>query len=272
MAVLDDATAAALAEALAEAERTRHPVAPLTEERPWLTPADAYRVQQALVAPRLAAGARVVGHKVGLTSRAMQDLLGVREPDFSVLLDTMRLEDGAVFDLAQLIQPRIEPEIAFVLGAPLRGPGVTTASALEAVEAVAPALELIDSRIADWRIGLADTIADLASSARFALGPAVALADAGGGDALPALRAELRRDGELVGEGTGAAVLGHPAAALAWTANTLAEHGAGLEAGEVVLSGSLCAAVPVRAGERIEAVVERLGRVALEFEHQDREE
>ncbi len=139
MPVLDDATVQALAASLAEAERTRRPVAPLTEERPWLTPADAYRVQQALVGPRLAAGARVVGHKVGLTSKAMQDKLGVGEPDYSVLLSTMQLDAEATFDLAQLIQPRIEPEIAFVLRRPLRGPGVTTEEAVAAVHASAAA-------------------------------------------------------------------------------------------------------------------------------------
>lgn len=267
---LDDAVVRELAAALDAAERDRRPIAPLTGARPWLTPEDAYRVQQQLLAPRIAAGAVVVGHKVGLTSRAMQEMLGVDQPDYGALLDTMQLAPDALVDVDELIAPRIEPEIAFVLGTALRGPGVTTESALAAVEGVAPALELIDSRIADWKITLADTIADLASSARFVLGPVTAL-EAVGADALPGLRGELRRDGETVGEGDGSAVLGHPAAALAWTANTLAAHGAGFEPGAVVLSGSLCAAVPVQAGERFEAVVERLGTVGLSFRTRARE-
>jgi 2-keto-4-pentenoate hydratase len=236
-----------------------------------LTPSDAYRIQQHVVASMLAKGARVVGHKVGLTSRAMQEMLGVDEPDFSVLLDSMQLDPGALVDLSELIQPRIEPEIAFVLGSPLRGPGVTVPAALSAVTAVAPALEVIDSRIADWRIRLADTIADLASSARFSVGTPIPI-DTVGGDALPGLRGEIRRNGQLVGEGMGSAVLGHPAAALAWTANTLADHGIGIEAGAVVLSGSLCAAVPVAGDDRFEAIVERLGAVSLSFGTSPRED
>lgn len=268
---LDDATARELAGALERAKHERRPIAPLTDARPWLTPGDAYRIQQHLVASMLATGARVLGHKVGLTSRAMQEMLGVDEPDYSALLDSMQLDPGAVVDVSELIQPRIEPEIAFVLHSALRGPGVTTPAALAAVAAVAPALEVIDSRVADWRIRLADTIADLASSARFAVGTPIPI-EAVGGDALPGLKGEIRRNGQLMGEGLGAAVLGHPAAALAWTANTLAGYGLAIEAGAVVLSGSLCAAVPVADGDRFEAIVERLGTVSLSFETSARED
>ena len=250
----------ALAEALWSAERDAAPIAPLTAQHPDLTVADAYAVQQALIRRKLAAGARVMGWKVGLTSTAMQRLLGVSEPDFGHLLDTMQLADGSPLSRAALIWPRVEPEIAFALGADLHGPGVTAADVLAATAALIPALEVVDSRIRDWQIRLADTIADNASSARFVLGRG--RVPPGDFD-LRLLGMVFQVDGQVVATAAGAAVLGHPAQAVAWLANTLARFGQGLRAGQVVLPGSLVAAVDVQPGMTVTAEFDRLGAVTL---------
>jgi len=168
--MVDAVELAGMAGRLSEAELHRTPIAPLTDDRPELTVEDAYAIQGANVERRVAAGRLVRGHKVGLTSRAMQDLLGVSEPDFGVLLDDMFVEEGDEVPLDTMIQPRVEAEMAFFLDRDLVGPGVTTADALRAIGGVLPAIEIVDSRIADWRIGLADTVADNASSGRVVLG------------------------------------------------------------------------------------------------------
>lgn len=225
-----------------------------------MTVADAYAVQQALIQRWLAAGAVQVGWKVGLTSAAMQRLLGVTEPDFGHLLDTMQVADAGVVRRSELIWPRVEPEIAFVLRADLRGPGVTEREVLAATAALVPALEVVDSRIRDWQIRLADTIADNASCGRFVLG--AARVPPGDFD-LRLLGMVFRVDGQVVATATGAAVLGHPAAAVAWLANTLATFGQGLQAGQVVLPGSLVAAVDLQPGMEVQAEFDRLGCVSL---------
>lgn len=250
----------ALAAALWAAERDAAPIAPLTAQHPDMTVADAYAVQQTLIRRKLAAGAHVVGWKVGLTSAAMQRLLGVEEPDFGHLLDTMQLADGATLQRSALIWPRVEPEIAFVLGADLRGPGVTVADVLAATAALLPALEVVDSRIRDWQIRLADTIADNASSSRFVLGRG--RVPPGDVD-LRLLGMVFQVDGQVVATAAGAAVLGHPAQAVAWLANTLASFGQSLRAGQVVLPGSLVAAVDVQPGMTVTAEFDRLGPVTL---------
>jgi len=249
----------ALADELELAELRRAPVEPITARVPGFSVEDAYRVQSVVMGRRLSAGARQIGHKVGLTNQAMQKQLGVDEPDFGRLLDDMELADGGEISLATLIAPRIEPEICFVLGRSLAGPGVTVADVLAATEAVAPALEIIDSRIADWRISLADTVADNASSARVVVGPRRPVA----GLDLAALTGSLLRDGEVSGSGTGAAVLGHPAAAVAWLANTLAGFDESLAAGEIVIPGALCASVPLVSGSDFVAALDGLGEVSI---------
>lgn len=259
---MDDAAAQELARQLYEAERKRLPIPPLTECYPTMTVSEAYAVQLALIALKLQEGARIVGWKIGLTSRPMQDLFGIDTPDFGHLLDSMALSSGARLPCSQLIAPRVEPEFAFVLGHDLSGPGVKAEDVLAATEAVTVALEIIDSRIAGWRIRLADTIADNASSARFVLGderrPPAGLDLAG-------LPLELYLDGGLVASGTGAAVLGHPAEAVAWLCNTLAQFGQGLRQGQVVLSGAVVAAVEVRPGHTFTATCPELGQVSLEM-------
>ena len=247
---------------LREAERTVTPIGPLRESYPDLEVTDAYQIQRLNITARIAAGARVIGHKVGLTSPVMQQLLGVDEPDFGQLLDDMLYLDGDTVDVARLCQPRIEPEICFRLARPLRGPGLDIAAVLDATDAVAPALEIVDSRIRDWRITLPDTVADNASSAALVLGAWTPL------DSLPdlaAVSADLVLDGETVATGTGAAVLGHPAAAVAWLGNTLAQFGVALEPGHLVLPGALTTAPYVHAGQRVESRFRALGVVSVTF-------
>jgi len=231
------------------------PVAPPTARHPDMTVDDAYAVQLAQAARWQQDGRRVVGFKVGLTSAAMRRALGVDEPDFGHLFDSMSVPDRGELPSASLLQPRAEPEIAFVLADPLAGPGVTAADVRAATLAVAPALEIIDSRITNWQITLADTVADNGSSGLFVLGPQHPLT----GLDLPALGSELLLDGNVVDSGAGAAVLGDPAEAVAWLANELGRRGTTLFAGQVVLSGSCTAAYPIAPGQRIEARFDQLG-------------
>ncbi len=248
---------------LDSAERNRIPVAPLSETYPTLTPGQAYAIQSAWLELKRMEGGQLVGRKIGLTSKPMQEQLGVNEPDYGFILDTMVVPSGSVLPRAAFLLPRIEPEIAFWLAEDLSGPGVTAEQVLAATQGVSAALELVDSRIENWRIKLVDTIADNASSARLIvskqrLSPQeLDLASEG---------VELWCDDELVGSGTGAAVLGHPAIAAAWLVNKLAEFGVSLLKGQVVLPGAMCASVSVTAGKTYRAVYPKLGEVSIKFE------
>lgn len=246
---------------LLAAEADRAPVAPLTADEPDLDLDLAYRVQDALVARRVGAGERVVGAKLGLTSRAKQEAMGVHEPLYAWLTDAMVLP-GDRLALDALIHPRVEPEIAFVLGADLVGPGVTAADALAATAEVCGALEVIDSRYADFRFTLPDVVADNASAARVLLGAERVAAP----DDLAREECVLEVDGQVVATVTGAAVLGDPAEAVALLANDLGRRGRRLEAGWVVLSGALTAAVPLRPGQTVRAAFARLGVLSLHVE------
>lgn len=245
-----------LADDLYEAWRSVATVPPPVERVPELTVSDAYAIQQRVIAARERAGARRVGRKVGLTSAAMQEMLGVDEPDFGVLLDEM-VVTGEV-DATRLIAPRIEPEIAFTLGARLEG-DVTVDEVLAATRTVRGALEIIDSRVEGWRITIVDTVADNASSALVVLGD-VELAPKEV-DFL-AERATMRVGDEEV-SGTGDAVLGHPAAAVAWLARALAEHGERLEAGDVVLPGSMARALPFASSDTVRCGFTTLGTLEV---------
>jgi len=238
------------------------PVDPLTEKFPSLTPAEAYSIQRELVGRKLREGARVIGRKIGLTSAAMQQALGVGEPDYGLLLDTMAVENGGTIELERLIQPKVEGEVAFVLKKDLRGPALTIADVLSATDYVTPALEIIDSRIRDWKIRLADTIADNASSGMFVLGVERIAVDEVD---LPQVEMVLEKNGEKVLGGTGAAVLGNPAFAVAWLGNKLSEFGDELKAGEVILSGSLTAALVVAKGDSVTARFHHLGSAGVRF-------
>jgi 2-keto-4-pentenoate hydratase len=250
-----------MAEALWRAERERAPIAPLTDAHPGLAVADGYAIQAHNVARRVAAGAAVRGRKLGLTSRRTQQLLGVDEPTFGVLTDGMLVADGAELSLTELVAPRVEAELAFVLARDLTGPGVRTADALDAIGDVLPALEVVDSRVAEWRSRIADTVADNAGAARVVLGSPTPVA----GLDLRLLGVLLSRNGTPIDSGAGAAALGHPAACLAWLANTLAGFGEGLRRGDVVLAGALTRMVPARPGDRFSAEFAHLGTVSVGF-------
>lgn len=251
-----------LAVELDESQRSRMPVAPLTERFPNMTIQQAYAVQSAGIQMRLDQGRRVVGKKIGLTSKAMQNLLGVYEPDFGVLLDDMVALNGEMIPASRLLQPRCEGEIAFLLKKDLTGPGVTTADVLLATEAVMPALEIVDSRVRDWKIRLVDTVADNASSGMLVLGNAFHRVESVD---LRLVGMVFEKNGEVLSTGAGAAVLGHPASAVAWLANKLAEFEMPLRAGEIILSGAVTAAANVSAGDFFQAEFDRFGRVAVKF-------
>jgi len=248
--------------ALFQAERQRFPIQPLSETYPTLTPAQSYAIQSALLGLKQTAGVRVIGHKIGLTSKAMQQQLGVDQPDYGVLLNTMAVASGSTVAASEFIQARIEPEIAFWLAEDVRGPGITAEQILAATRGVSAALELVDSRIVNWRITLVDTIADNASSARMIVSEHIV---AVAGLDLAAVETVLSRNGEPVGHGTGAAVLGHPAAAVAWLANKLAEFDVALRAGQVILPGAMCAAVSIAPEDTFQATFTGLGGVSVNF-------
>lgn len=243
--------------------RGRHTVAPLMARDAALTIDDAYAISRDILARREADGERVVGKKIGVTSKAVQDMLGVHQPDFGFLTDRMWI-DGETIDVAAhgLIQPRAEAEIAFVLGADLTGPGVTAADVLVATAHIAPCFEIVDSRIADWKIGIVDTVADNASCGVFVLG--AARADPRDHD-LPALKVTVRKNGQPLSEGLGSAVQGDPAQAVAWLANTLGRHGVTLAAGDVILSGSLVPLEPAVAGDVFEMTLHGVGDCVARF-------
>lgn len=256
-------TAERHADALFAARRDRRPIPPLSEAEPGLTPVDAYAIQGRLVERLLEAeGGSVVGYKLGLTSKPMQELLGVHEPDYGPVLSTMVHDDGVALAVDDFLQPRIEAEIALVLDRPLAGPGVTAVQAARAVGGAVAALELVDSRIEDWRIALVDTIADLASSAAIVLGSLV-VPVAGFDPRYVGM--VIRRNGLVEATGAGAAALGSPLGAVAWLANTLAAFDVELEEGHVIMTGSLHKAFPVAAGDRIRAEFDRLGSVSCRF-------
>jgi len=247
---------------LDQAEQSRMPLPPLSQEYPTLTPAQAYAIQSAWLELKLAKGARIIGRKIGLTSRAMQELLGVDQPDYGFLLDSMTVTSGNTLARADFLLPRIEPEIAFWLAKDLKGPGITVDAVLAATHGVSPALELVDSRIAKWQIKLPDTIADNASSARVIVSEQIVPLD---GLDLAVEAVTLTRNGVEVGSGNGAAVLGHPAEAVAWLANKLAEYDIAIMAGQLVLPGAMCAAATVAAGETYRAMFSTIGEVSVRF-------
>ncbi|MBU6257451.1 MAG: fumarylacetoacetate hydrolase family protein [Burkholderiales bacterium] len=261
---MDDELIAALGDELHGALRGRRTLPPLTARHAGITVDDAYRISLHLLRLREAAGERVIGKKIGVTSKPVQDMLDVRQPDFGFLTDAMQVADGARVSLAgtALIQPRAEGEIAFCLRSDLRGPGVTRADVIAATDWVAPCFEIVDSRIADWKIRIQDTVADNASCGVFVVG--AQRTDPRTLD-LAAVQMQMWKNGQPCGSGSGAAVQGHPAEAVAWLANTLGERGIPFRAGELILSGSLAALVPVTAGDRCTMTIEGLGGCSIAF-------
>jgi 2-oxo-3-hexenedioate decarboxylase len=248
------------AEVLLNAEKSRTDRHPITDEWPELDLDTAYQVQAALIARKVAQGERIIGVKLGLTSRAKQQRMGITSPLTAWLTDGMVLEAGAPIPTDELIHPRVEPEIVFVLGERLEGPAVTAASAMAAVRSVYAGVEVIDSRYIDFKFTLPDVIADNASSSRFVVGGV----ERDPRDLDLALEAcVLQVDGTVVDSATGAAVQGHPAQALALAANALAERGLALEAGWIVLTGGMTDAVFVEPGQQIVAEFTNLGSVTV---------
>ncbi|GAA3601490.1 fumarylacetoacetate hydrolase family protein [Marihabitans asiaticum] len=254
---LQDAAAALLA---AYESGTATP--PLTETYDDLGVADAYAIQLEQVRSWTAAGRTVVGHKVGLTSAQVQKQLGVDTPDFGHLMDDFAYLEHDPIPVGRFLQPKVEPEIAFVLGKPLQGPGVTLTQAIDAVDYVLPAIEIVDSRIADWRITLVDTVADNASSGAYVLGSTpTRLEDVD----LRLTGCVFTRNSQIVGTGAGGAVLGSPISSLVWLANTVGALGTSLDAGHVVLPGSVTPMSPVAAGDSFTATFAGIGSVTARF-------
>lgn len=257
-----DTRVGAAAERLASAVAGGTTVAPV---RDLIGPHDvvsAYAVQQRLIEGRLAAGAVVVGRKIGLTAEAVREQLGVDQPDFGVLLSDMAYPDGATVPIRSVLQPRVEAEVAFVLGADLDSTSLDVAAVRAAVDHVVAAVEICGSRITDWDISLADTVADNASAGAFVLGTERRTLE----QVEPReVTMELSIDGEVVSTGSGAACLGDPLHALLWLARCAAELGDPLRAGQVVLSGALGPMRPVTAGAQVVAAVSGLGQVHLRF-------
>lgn len=240
----------------------RTTLAPLRGRVPGLTVADAYAIQQRFVARRVAAGERVIGKKIGVTSRPVQEFLGVYEPDFGQLTSGMVRSESDGVDLHALIQPKAEAELAFVLRHDLVGPGITAADVIRATDHVAPCFEIVDSRIDDWQIKIEDTVADNASCGVFLLGDVK-------GDPrkldITTAGMVLQKNGELFSTGVGAAVQGSPVNAVVWLANTLGRLGLPFRAGEVILSGAQSALVPVEDGDELVCTVGGLGRCVATF-------
>lgn len=260
MATVSATQIARFADELFDSLISRVPIDPLTEREPDLTLEQAYQIQERVIQRRLALGDRIVGKKIGLTSRVVQRALGVNEPDFGQLLGSMVASD--TISVATMLQPKAEGEVAFLLGRDLKGPGLTNADVIHATHSVMPCFEIVDSRIRDWRIRLQDTVADNASSAYFVLGDRAV--DIKGLD-LSTCGMVLEKNGVLECTGAGAAALGSPVNCVTWLANALGRFGTTLHAGEIILSGSLGALVPVVAGDSLTLSIGGLGNAAIRF-------
>jgi 2-oxopent-4-enoate hydratase len=259
---MDPTLLQSLGEELYLAGKTRKVSVRLTERYPDIAVTDAYRIQQDILARHLADGRRITGKKIGLTSKAMQSMFGVYEPDFGSLLDHLAFDSGAAVPANLLIQPKVEAEIAFMLSADLSGRRVTARDVIDATAYVTAAIEIVDSRFHNWQIKLADTVADDASFGAYVLGDR---SHPVGAIDLRLVGMVLERNGEVVGTGAGAAVMGHPANCVAWLANKMNELGTPLKRGDVVLSGALTAAVDARPGDRFRVQFDRLGEIAISF-------
>ncbi len=240
----------------------RKAVAPLTDRESAITIEDAYQIQLRMIQRRIDAGEHVVGKKIGVTSKVVMDMLGVNQPDFGHLLSGMVFNEGQPISVSEMIAPKAEAEVAFILAKDLEGPGVTAADVLRATDCVMPCFEIVDSRIQDWKIKIQDTVADNASCGVLTLGGVrksprdLDLSLAG---------MVLEKNGEIISTSTGASVQGSPVNAVAWLANTLGRLGIGLKAGDVILSGSQSPLVPVVAGDSLYCSVGGLGSTSVRF-------
>jgi 2-oxo-3-hexenedioate decarboxylase len=259
---LDQATIAQLAEHLENCELEARDTLKITDDHPDMDWEDAYAIQDEIRRRKLGRGARIVGLKAGLTSHAKMKQMGVETPVFGFLADSFTIPDGGECKVSELIHPKVEPEICFVTKAPLRGPGCHIGAVLAATDFVMPGIEIIDSRYRDFKFDLKSVVADNCSSSRFVVG----------GCAVPASRLDLRtlgvvmeKNGEAVALGAGAAVLGHPAAAVAMLANHLGARGEEIPAGTLILSGGITEAIAVKAGDNVSLRIQHLGSVSVRF-------
>ncbi|MGE7768006.1 2-keto-4-pentenoate hydratase [Peribacillus sp. NPDC096540] len=246
------------------AEKTRIGISAPTSEIQDLDVKAAYQIQLETIHRKVLSGLHVTGKKIGLTSKAMQQLLGVNEPDYGHLLDGMKVQNNGYISECKVLQPKVEAEIAFILKKDLQGPNVTVEDVIEATDYVVASIEVVDSRVMNWEIKLPDTVADNASSGLYILGDfKVLLKDID----LPSIQMSLYKNEEFINHGTGNAVLGNPATCVAWLANKLHEFDISLNAGEVILSGALSAAVEAKSGDHFSADFgEKLGKVSIYFE------
>lgn len=260
--MIDESQVAELGDALYEAMVSGRPTTKISEIAPESTITDAYNIQSRMLARRIAAGDEIVGRKIGLTSRAIQDALGVYQPDFGQLTRQMLYQNGDAIDLGRLMQPRAEAELAFVLKHDLRGPGVTVTDVIRATDYVTPCFEIVDTRFSDWKIRIQDTVADNASCGVFLLGEGRAdLRDID----LSLAGLVIEKNGALHSTGVGAAVQGSPANAVAWLANTLGALGITLKAGEVILSGAQAPLIEVTDGDELIATIAGVGTCTARF-------
>ena len=259
---MDKDTILSLGDALYDALSARRTIAPLTDAHPDMTIEDAYQVSLRFLERRPSAGEKVIGKKIGVTSKAVMDMLDVRQPDFGFMTDAMRY-DGEMPISSTLIQPRAEGELAFVLKKDLTGPGVTNADVLAATEAVLPCFEVVDSRIDDWKIKIQDTVSDNASCGLFTVNEAAAI-DPRKID-LATCGMVVSKNGKMISNGAGAAAMGSPVNCVAWLANTLGQFGITLNAGDIILSGSLVPLEPVTAGDVMTVRVGGVGDCTVHF-------
>ena len=241
----------------------RTPVRPLTERFSDITIEDAYNISLRMLERRIESGEKIIGKKIGLTSKAVQNMLGVGQPDFGYLTDKMAFSQGEEMPISdRLMQPKAEGEIAFILKKDLMGPGITAADILAATDCVLPCFEVVDSRVENWQIKIQDTVADNASCGLFVLGDRavdprkVDLATCG---------MVVEKNGSIISTGAGAAALGSPVNCVTWLANTLGQFGIPLKAGEVILSGSLVPLEPVKAGDFMSVSIGGIGSASVRF-------
>lgn len=245
-----------------QAEKNRKPINPLTDTDMTISVHDAYQIQLNYVEERERNGATIKGKKIGLTSKAMQEMLGVDRPDYGHILDDMIFSEGTPIDADRFIAPKVEFEIAFILKQSLKGPGITLEDVKQAIDFVVPAAEIIDSRIRDWKIKFEDTVADNGSSAGAVFGKGKKkLEDL----ELPNIEMVVYQNGDFLDNAKGSAVMGNPLEAVVWLANALGEYDITLNAGEKILAGALAKAVPVQNGDEFKAEFEGLGTVTIEF-------
>lgn len=260
---LDSKTISAHADALFHAMNTRTVLEPFTNATPDITIDDAYAISLQVFEKRLASGEKLVGKKVGVTSLPVQKMLDVHQPDFGYLTDAMQYNNGDTMPVSEkLIAPRAEGEIAFLLAKPLKGPGVTAQDVLDATESVFACFEIVDSRIRDWKVKIQDTVADNASCGLFLLGD-----DAVSPHGIDFVNVTMRvyKNGELLSEGIGSEALGSPLNCVAWLANTFGERGISLDAGDIILSGSLVPLEPVKAGDSMRVEIDGIGTADVHF-------